>query len=141
MSVILRVRKEVMEGTDNWNVGALSVPRATFAQNVLLTQSDVSGLITLNIYPPDSSTAVYTTTFAKTLTQAGGTEAIHTALVDSRWNGKNTIGHNFVHYVQQADVGAGILKGGRSYTMEYAIPTAQDGTLYAVFVWDIDARH
>jgi len=133
-------RREVLEGTDYWNVGSIAVPRAGYEKPVLLTQSDVSGSITLNVYAPDSSTPVYTTTFAKTLTQAGGTEAIHAAVTDGRW-GVNDIGHNFVHYVQQATVGAGILKGGRVYTMVYLIPTTLDGIIPAIFEWDVRPLH
>ena len=139
--LIIRYRDEVIEGTDNWNVAAVAINREDYTTPVLITQSDVSGVIALDIYPPASSTAVYSTTFAKTLTQGGSTEAIHTALVDSRWRGKDTTGHNFSHYVKESDVGAGVLEGGRLYTMVYAIPTVLDGTIYLIFEWDIQPRH
>jgi hypothetical protein len=137
MTVIVRIEDDVLEGTDAWNVGALAVPRAGFDGPVLLTQSDISGVISLDIYTPASSTAVYSTTFAKTLNQDSVSEAVHTLAVDSL----DDRGHNFKHQVRVGDVGAGILKGGRRYTMVYQFPTARDGIVKAVWVWNIDALH
>lgn len=139
--MILEARKELVEGSDAWNVAAIAVPRAAFTTPVLLTQSDITGSIVLNIYPQDSSTPVYTTSFAKTLVQDGSTMAIHTALVDARWEGEDAIGHNFVHLIRQVDVGAGVLRGGRKFTMVYEITTLLDGVIFPTFTWDIRPRH
>jgi hypothetical protein len=136
-------RQEVIEGTDAYNVGAITIPRAGFQNGVLLTQADVTGSITLNVYLPASSTVLYTTAFSKTLIQDGTLEAIHAATVDKDW--PDAIGHNFQHQIRAADLAAYVtplvLKGGRSYTFEYLIPTLRDGTVPAIFVWDITPRH
>lgn len=136
-------RQSVIEGTDAYNLGAIPIPRYGFANGVLLTQSDVTGVITLNIYLPASSVVLYTTTFSKTLIQDGTLEAIHAATVDKGW--PDSIGHNFQHQIRATDLAAYstplVLKGGRSYTFEYSIPTVRDGTVPAVFVWDITPRH
>jgi len=139
MTVIHRERQKVLEGTDNWNVGAISVPRTTSTSRVLLTASDVNGSIALEVYLPNSSTSLYSTTFAKTLEQEAGTPAIHAAQLDSHW-GIDSIGHNFLHKPTIADMGF-TPAGGRIYTFEYAIPTSADGTVYAIFEWEIDPRH
>jgi len=141
MTDIIRVERDVDEGTDNWNVGAIAVPRAGFSGPVLLTQSDVNGLIGLSIFEPSSSTAVYSTTFAKTLSQDGVQDAIHAAAGgDSLWQ-LDDIGYNFQHQIRQADVGALTLKGGRRYQMVYTFPTARDGNVKAIFVWNVRPLH
>lgn len=140
MTDILQIEDEVLEGTDNWNVASVAVPRAGFSSPVQLTQTDISGSIGLAIYSPESSVPVYSTSFSKTLMQDGVTEAVHPALIDSRW-GLDDIGHNFCHQIRQTDVGAGVMKGGRRYTMVYTFPTAQDGNVLAIFVWEIQPVH
>jgi len=132
---------EVLEGSDFWIAMAIAVDRAVFTSPVLLTQGDISGSITLNVYGPYSSAAIYTTTFLKTSSQDGGvTQAIHAALVDSRWEGEDAIGHNFVYQVRQADL-PGLLKGGKTYTFDFSIPTLQDGNVPAIARVSIKPRH
>ena len=140
MTVIHRERSRVLEGTDNWNVGSISVPRTTSTNRVLITPSDVSGAIALEVYLPNSSVSLYSTTFSKTLEQEAGTPAIHAAQLDSHWGGADSIGHNFLHKVTIVALGF-TPAGGRTYTFEYMIPTSADGNVYAIFEWEIDPRH
>lgn len=141
MSILL-IQDKVVEGTDNWNVAAVAVPRPGTAGPVLISQSDISGLITLDVYLPASSTPIYTTTFAKTLTQSGSSlAAVHVATVDSLWEDMDTIGHNFAHHISLADLAPATLNGGRRYTFVYTIPTTRDGNVKAIFEWQVVPLH
>lgn len=141
MSLLL-IQGTVLEGTDNYNVAAVAVRRAGNDAPVLLTTSDITGNIALSVYLPSSSTAVYSTTFAKTLVQDAAPYAvIHTAVVDSLWEDMDTVGHNFAHKIREADLTAGLLVGARRYTFVYAIPTVKDGTVKVVFEWTPAALH
>lgn len=139
---ILLIEDTVAEGTDFWLVAAVAVPRPGTAGPVLLVQSDISGSIALNVYLPSSSVAVYSTTFVKTLQQNGSSlAAIHAATVDSLWEDVDTIGHNFIYHITEADLTAGLLKGGRRYSFVFGIPTTRDGTVKVVFEATIAALH
>ena len=81
---ILLIQGRVLELTDNWNVAAVAVPRPGIDGPVLLTQADISGSIQLDVYLPGSSSAVYTTTFAKTLVQDGAPYSAVPALAEMR---------------------------------------------------------
>lgn len=136
MSTFVRIEDDLLEGIDYWLVGAIAVPRAGFDGPVVLTQSDISGSLTLDILLPASSTAVYSRTFPKTLNQDGISECVHPLVSDSL-DGR---GHSFKYQVRQADVGA-VLKGARRYTHVLTIPTARDGNVKAVWVVNIDPLH
>jgi hypothetical protein len=136
MTVIVRIEDSVLELTDYWLVGALAVPRAGFTGPVLLTQSDISGSLTLDIFLPASSIPVYTRTFPKTLNQDGVSECVHALVADSL----DDRGHNVKLQIRQADVGA-VLLGARRYTHVLTIPTARDGNVKAVWVANVDALH
>lgn len=140
MNTLLRIEDDVLEGTDFWVVAALAVRRAGQSSPVLLTQSDISGLISIDIFQPPAGASVYSATFSKTINQDGVSEAIHAAAIDSLW-GLDDIGHNFKHQIRQADVGSTTLKGGRRYTIVYSIPTARDGTVKLIAVANIVPLH
>lgn len=141
MSVLI-IEDKVLEGSDNWNVAAVPVPRPGTVGPVLLTQSDINGLIALDVYLPGSSTPIYSTTFAKTLTQSGSAlQAIHAATVDSLWEDMDSIGHNFCHHIKAADLAPVTLNGGRRITFVYQIPTTRDGMVKVIFEWTIAALH
>lgn len=128
------VETEVLEGTDDYNVGAVAVAVSGQAAKTLITTSDIDGsTISLAVYEQGNPTAVYSTSISK------GTVWFNTPQVDAFWEGEDTIGYNFRHQIRQADIGATTLKGGRSYTFIYSIPTVSDGTLRAVYVWRMKA--
>lgn len=126
------VRDHVAEGCDYPNDGAVCIadPLGTSDDKVLLTTSDVAGsTIYLDVFEQGDDTPVYSTTLAKG-------DVISNTPID--WQ-LDRIGRNFRHYVHQADVGAGVLKGGRDYEFVYRIPTNNDGVLRCVFIWVVDS--
>jgi len=139
---ILKIEDSVIESTDNFNVAAVAVPRPGTLGPVLLTASDISGSISLDVYLPGSSVPVYSTTFLKTLVQDGAPYAvIHAATVDSLWEDVDDLGHNFAHAIRASDLGAVTLNGGRRYAFVYRIPTTKNGTVVVIFEWTIVALH
>jgi hypothetical protein len=139
---ILRIQDDVLEGTDVWLVAAVAVPRPGTNGPVLLTQSDISGSLQLDIYLPGSSTAIYSVSFAKTLVQNGASYAvIHAATVDSLWQDVDDIGHSFAYHLNVADLAPAIMKGGRTYTAVFQIPTTRDGQVKVVFDLKVVALH
>lgn len=139
---ILLIEDRVLEGTDAFNCAAVGVRRPGSNGPVLLTSSDITGDILLDVYLPGTSTAVYSTTFAKTLVQDGASYAvIHVATVDSLWEDEDAIGHNFAHKIRATDLAPVTLNGGRRYTFVYRIPTSKDGIVKVVFEWTVVSLH
>lgn len=127
MSLIIAT-DAVFEGTDNWNDGAIVVRSDSSDDGVLLVMSDIVGAtIQLDVFEQGNATAVYSTTVAKA-------DVIDDVPVQWRLN---STGRNFAHQIRQADVGAGVLRGGRRYDFVYQIPTVNDGELRCVWVWQV----
>lgn len=142
MGALFQVEADVLEETDNWNVGAIAVPKTGQTGPILLTQADIAGAIELDVFTPGSSTPVYSTSFAKTLVQSGSTyAAVHAATVDSLWPSVDLIGHNFAHKIRAVDLLPATLDGSRRYTFKYRIPTVDDGIVVAIWVWNIKPVH
>lgn len=129
------VEQDVLEGTDNYNVGAVAVAVAGQTDETLITTSDIDGAtITFAIYEQGNGTALYSTTLSKTDVW------FNTAQVDAFWKNADTVGYNFRHRVSLATIGIA-LKGGRRYHMVYSVPTSANGTLRIVHVWNVRSLH
>jgi len=129
------VEQNVLEGTDNWNVGAVAVAVAGQTDETLITTSDIDGSITFAIYEQGNGTALYSTTLSKTDVW------LNTPRVDAFWKNMDTVGYNFIHRVALSTIGATLLKGGRRYHMVYSVPTSANGTLRLVHIWNVQPLH
>lgn len=117
----------VLEGTDNWNTG-----RAVSQGKTLIARSDISTW-ELRVYDEDDLSKVYEL-LAQPNTDTATFKFFDTLQEDGFW-GIDDKGYNFRHFIREADVVAGTLKGGKSYLFEYGFLTASYGRVPATFRW------
>ena len=127
-----RTEADVLEGTDFTLVGAITMAVAGQPTPVFIVQSDVTGQITLAIYEAGNATPIYGPASLML-----STVIFNTPQLDGFWEDEDSIGYNFRTPIRQVDVGAGVLKGGRRYTIIVSIPTATAGILHPLFVPNI----
>lgn len=118
------VYDDVFEGADFNIDGQIAISSDTSDDGVLLVTSDVTGLISIDIFEVGDADPVFSTT------QTAAQVIVNSPIP---WR-KDDIGRNFRYKVKRANVGVGVLKGGKRYRIIVRIPTAEDGELRCLWV-------
>jgi hypothetical protein len=128
------IESEVDEGTDNQNVGRIEDHQG----NAVLRSQCQSW--ELSVIDEETRAVVYSLS-AQPTSDTAVFFWFDTPQKTGEWNGKDATGFNMLHNGRIADVGAGILKGGRSYLWEYAFISSTLGRLPAKFRWIVNPSH
>jgi hypothetical protein len=112
---------EVDQGTDNINVGRVVTPRRV---NPVRSEWQTWEL---TVYDEDTGVEVYSLA-AQPNTDSAVFFWYDTLQTPAVW-GLDSEGFNMEHNVRQADVGAGVLKGGHTYLFEYAFISVAHGRM------------